>query len=215
MPDLCTPEELGNLQEAARYVNVVSPNGPELNRFFTELGEIGQGGMIGLVKGKVGLNETLGVVVRNGADGSRLYLGNQVLHLRAYHQNSVGIIDPTGGGNTYLGALAVGLTEAAELGEAFVDERLFAFCKHKDLRTPNYRRHLLAALHATIAASYAIEQVGTPSLVGPEEDCWNGQAYQQRFAEYIERERSHILEQIDAEDDIQVMLSGGAKHVYR
>ena len=210
VPDLCTPDELENLQEAAKYVNVVSPNGPELNQFFVNFGEVTWEGMMGLIRVKAGgPGKSLGVVVRNGADGSRLCIENRRMHLRAYHQNGVGVVDPTGGGNTYLGALAVGLARAVEPAEGFLDESLFAFCKHKAIRTPNYRRHLLAVLHATIAASCAIEQVGMPLLVGDEDDCWNGQKYKDRFAEYIERERSHILKQIDDEDAIFEMWSGG------
>ena len=137
VPDLCTPEELGNLQEAARYVNVVSPNGPELNQFFARSwGRFGQGGMIGTMdkrQGRTQRDAGCGCA-KVGRTAVGCTWGTKVLHLRAYHQNGVGVVDPTGGGNTYLGALAVGLTEAADLGEAFVDERLFAFCKHKDLR---------------------------------------------------------------------------------
>ena len=213
VPDLCTPEELQNLQEAAGYVNVVSPNGPELKQFFAGLGPTrSEEEMVQSIKRGDEHDETLSVVVRHGADGSRLYLGSKVLHLRAYHQDGVGVVDPTGGGNTYLGALATGLTSAVDPSKQFLDDKLFSFSKYKAWRSSEYRGLVLAALHATIAASYAIEQVGTPSLVGNEEDCWNGQLYQSRFAEYIERERQHILEQIDAEDDIPTRRTHAGSH---
>ena len=213
VPDLCTPQELENMQEAAGHVNVVSPNGSELKQFFAGLGSThSEEEMVQSIKGTDEHDETLSVVVRNGADGSRLYLGSKMLHLRAYHQDCVRVVDPTGGGNTYLGAMAIGMTNAVGPGEGFLEDNIFSFCKHKRWSTPEYRRHVLATLHATIAASYAIEQVGIPSLVGDKEDCWNGQLYQHRFAEYIERERAHILEQIDVEDDIQVRRTHAGSH---
>lgn len=213
VPDLCTPEELENLQEAAGYVNVVSPNGPELKQFFANFGATrSEKEMVQLIKGRDEHDETLSVVVRNGADGSRLYLGSQMLHLRAYHQDTVGVVDPTGGGNSYLGALAIGFTRAVDPGKEFLEDELFCLSKHKAWRSLDYRGLVLAALHATIAASYAIEQVGTPSLVGEEEDSWNGQLYQHRFNEYIERERPYILEQVDAEDDVSVRRTHAGSH---
>ena len=213
VPDLCTPEELENLQEAARYINVVSPNGPELKQFFANFGATrSEEEMVQWIKGRHEHDKTLSVVVRNGADGSRLYLGSQMLHLRAYHQDGVGVVDPTGGGNTYLGALAIGLTTAVNPGKEFLEDELFCHSKHKASRPSEYDGLVLAALHATIAASYAIEQVGTPSLIGDEEDCWNGQLYQHRFNEYIERERPYILEQVNAEDDVQVHRTHAERH---
>ena len=197
VPDLCAPEELENLRKAAGYVNVVSPNGPELKQFFANFGATrSEEEMVQLIKGRDEHDETLSVVVRNGADGSRLYLGSQMLHLRAYHQDGVRVVDPTGGGNTFLGALAIGLTTAVNPGKEFLEDEVFCHSKHKAWRPLGYHGLVLAALHATIAASYAIEQVGTPSLVRDEEDCWNGQLYQHRFRQYTERERPYILEQM-------------------
>ena len=203
VPDLCTPRELENLQQAARYVDVVSPNGEELAQFFSEA--VGKADRLSMIESMLatagGLYGPVSVVVRDGADGCRLYLEGKVLHLRAYHQNGVGVVDPTGGGNTYLGALATGLTRAVTPNESFLDDQLFSFGTKLSIKTPRLRRHILAAIHATVAASFAIEQVGTPSLAGHEEDCWNGTMYQDRFAEYLERERSHILQQLDKLED--------------
>ena len=202
VPDLCTPEELENLQEAARFVDVISPNRSELIQFFAELGSVTPEHMVDSMLAKAkDSTEKPGVVVRDGADGSRLYLGGKALHLRAYHQNGMKVVDPTGGGNTYLGALAIGLSGAGTPDESWLDEKIFSECKQKPIRTPRLRRYLLAVIHATMAASYAIEQVGMPSLVGDREDHWNGEVYQHRFAEYIAREKSHILKQIDEEAD--------------
>jgi sugar/nucleoside kinase (ribokinase family) len=200
VPDLCTPQELANLQEAVRYVDVVSPNGEELAQFFAEAtGKTDRDGMVTAVLEKAGQGDhQISVVVRDGADGSRLYLEDKTVHFRAFHQNGVGVVDPTGGGNTYLGALAMGLTRAVDPDERYVDDSLFARCVQKSIRSSNFRRQVLAVLHATIAASYAIEQVGTPVLTGDQPDCWNGVRYSDRFEEYLEREATHLVDQLDS-----------------
>jgi hypothetical protein len=191
---------LENLQEAAKHVEVVSPNGDELAQFFSEAsGKSDRMNMIESMLAKAGgLHGPVSVLVRDGADGSRLYLEGNTLHLRAYHQNAVGVVDPTGAGNTYLGALTMALTRIVDPGEDHLDEKLFAFSSRKSLRSSRYRRHILAVLHATIAASYAIEQVGIPCLVGDQADCWNGHVYGNRLSEYLERERGYVLDQLDS-----------------
>jgi sugar/nucleoside kinase (ribokinase family) len=200
VPDLCTPEELVNLQEAARYVDVVSPNGDELAKFFAEAtGKTERNAMVAAVLEKVSKGDhQASIIVRDGADGSRLCLEDKTVHFRAYYQNGVGVVDPTGGGNTYLGALAIGLTRAVDPSERHLDDSLFARCTQKSIRSSSFRRQILAVLHATIAASYAIEQVGTPVLTGDQPDCWNGRRYADRFEEYIERETPYLTGQLDS-----------------
>lgn len=70
--------------------------------------------------------------------------------LPAYHDNKSRVVDPTGGGNTFLGAMAVALARGQTVEEA--------------------------ALWGTVAASFAIEQVGMPQLDHNEknEETWNG-----------------------------------------
>jgi sugar/nucleoside kinase (ribokinase family) len=202
VPDLCTPEELSNLQEAVKHVQVVSPNGDELAQFFSEAsGNTSRLYMVEQILSKAeSENGAVSVVVRDGADGSRLYLEGRHIHFRAYHQHGVGVVDPTGGGNAYLGAISVGVVRAVEPGLKLLDDKFFAFSTIKTVRSPRWKTHVLATIHATIAASYAIEQVGTPSLSSEIADCWNGQAYGDRFEEYIDRERAYILEQMDGEE---------------
>ncbi|KAK2612872.1 hypothetical protein QQS21_001152 [Conoideocrella luteorostrata] len=75
----------------------------------------------------------------------------------AYHQDSSKVTDPTGGGNAFLGGLSVGLAR----GEKLMD----------------------AVAWGSVAASFAIEQVGMPTLgtdvYGTE--TWNGEQVQQRL----------------------------------
>ncbi|KAI0176068.1 Ribokinase-like protein [Hypoxylon sp. FL1284] len=82
----------------------------------------------------------------------------------AYHADADKVVDPTGGGNTFLGGLAVGLARGKSLEEA--------------------------AAWGSVAASFAIEQVGTPALGRHDDDgreTWNGVVVDERFEEFKTR----------------------------
>lgn len=81
----------------------------------------------------------------------------------AYHTDKEKVVDPTGGGNTFLGGLAVALARGKSLEEA--------------------------AAWGSIAASFAIEQVGPPTLEKDEEgnETWNGVPVAERLEEYKQR----------------------------
>ncbi|KEY64515.1 hypothetical protein S7711_09640 [Stachybotrys chartarum IBT 7711] len=81
----------------------------------------------------------------------------------SYHQDPEKVVDPTGGGNTFLGGLAVALARGHGIEEA--------------------------AVRASVAASFAIEQVGLPS-VGQDPDggeTWNGVRVEERLREFQAR----------------------------
>ncbi|EXJ81713.1 hypothetical protein A1O1_07778 [Capronia coronata CBS 617.96] len=192
IPDLCSPEELQRLREAATFVDVVSPNADEFAAFFTSMPEYADrraavGHLLGM--GDAQPLKTV-LVIREGAHGCTTYSGRTSLHLRAHHQSSERVVDPTGGGNTFLGALAIAMTGTACPAQDTLDM--------SDVAGSAFQQQglLLALLHATIAASYAIEQTGMPSLSNPDCDCWNGQAYLERFLEYLKREKAHIAGQL-------------------
>ncbi|EXJ69559.1 uncharacterized protein A1O5_07595 [Cladophialophora psammophila CBS 110553] len=201
IPDLCTPEELSRLREAAGYVDVVSPNADEFESFFSEMP--GYSSRELMVEHLLGLASRNGeqkpplrtaLVVREGAQGCTTYLGStKGLHLRAYHQSKERVEDPTGGGNTFLGALAIGMTGTTAPGEGILNNldvlKESVYCE---------KRLLLGLVHATIAAGYAIEQIGMPNVSTEDGDCWNGEAYPERFRKYIEREREHIIVQLSS-----------------
>jgi bifunctional ADP-heptose synthase (sugar kinase/adenylyltransferase) len=70
------------------------------------------------------------------------------------------VIDPTGGGNGFLGGLAVALARGRELEEA--------------------------AAWGSVAASFAIQQLGMP-ILGKDEmgrETWNGVLVEERLAQY-------------------------------
>ena len=86
----------------------------------------------------------------------------------AYHQDSRRVVDPTGGGNGFLGGFAVGLVR-------------------------NDGDIVEAARWGSVAASFCIEQVGVPALetivstATCTDELWNGESVADRLKEYRER----------------------------
>ena len=78
-------------------------------------------------------------------------------------ENKSKVVDPTGGGNTFMGALAVALARGKSIEEA--------------------------AVWGSVGASFAIEQVGLPVLGQDEEgnETWNGDRVEDRVREFMER----------------------------
>ncbi|KAI1613130.1 Ribokinase-like protein [Exophiala viscosa] len=197
VPELCTPEEFDKLQEAARIVDIVSPNADEFASFFAA--DSGRSPRQAMVEKFLALRDTtpldVALVVREGAQGCTMYQRAQSLHLHAFHQSAERVIDPTGGGNTFLGALAIAMTGTASPSENTVTRVLSSSSRPVDDRL------LLAVLHATVAASYAIEQTGLPLLAGTSaDDAWNGEPYQKRFMSFLEKEKAHIIGQLPGTD---------------
>ncbi|KAK3398514.1 Ribokinase-like protein [Sordaria brevicollis] len=77
--------------------------------------------------------------------------------LPAYHTDAEMVVDPTGGGNTFLGGLAVALARGKTIEEA--------------------------CAWGSVAASFAIEQVGVPEIGNDEEgrETWNGERVEDRL----------------------------------
>lgn len=181
VPDMCTPEELEQCYEALKHVDVVSPNHQELCRFFGKSGNLG--GDVdhravvdccnAWLKAGIGAEGAGGAVVRCGKDGCYVATRGKFRWLPAYHTTSEKVVDPTGGGNTFLGGLAVGLVriKAATLFERLVE----------------------AAIWASVAASLAIEQVGIPKLASSSKgETWNGVRVGDRLLEYRNRLSTYV-----------------------
>lgn len=177
VPDLCIAEELPNCLKALKLVDCVSPNHAELGGFFgretngkdhvnyrliEELCDhwLGKG---------IGADGNGGVVVRAGKNGCLVARSGSRKWLPAYHQLAENVVDPTGGGNGFLGGLAVGLVRGR--GASGLD---------------NIEE---AAVWGAISASFAIEQVGMPTLShSPQgEETWNGVRVEDRLLEFKER----------------------------
>ncbi|CBX99249.1 similar to PfkB family carbohydrate kinase (Mak32) [Plenodomus lingam JN3] len=163
VPDLCIPEEAENCLIALKLVHVVSPNHGELGGFFgndTNGKDAVDFRLVETlcsqwVESGIGPDSNGASVVRCGKDGCLVARRGVQKWLPAYHQSAEKVIDPTGGGNAFLGGLAVGLVR----GDA----------------EPAIENLEEAAIWGSVAASFAIEQVGMPVLsYTPEGETWNG-----------------------------------------
>jgi len=181
VPDLCTTEESENCLKALKYVDVVSPNNSELGGFFGKKtdGEhqLNFRTIEGLcdqwLESGIGPDGNGGVVVRCGKDGCLVARKGMHKWLPAYHQSADKVIDPTGGGNGFLGGLAVGLLRG---GSSKVLDNLEE-----------------AAIWGSISASFAIEQVGMPVLSqSGNQETWNGVSVENRLSDFKQRLASYI-----------------------
>jgi len=180
VPDLCTEEEYENCLEALKVVDVVSPNHGELGGFFGK--ETNEDGHVDyhLIEGLCGQWMASGigkdgkgcVVVRCGKDGCLVAREGSSKWMPAYHQSAENVVDPTGGGNGFLGGLAVGLVRSQSAGMKQLEE---------------------AASWGSVSASFAIEQVGMP-VSGHDgvRETWNGVVVEERLAEFKQRLDTYI-----------------------
>ena len=174
VPDLCVPAELNNTYNALQYVDVISPNHEELGALFHFTHSSGvdrkavESQVNKLLACGIGPTNDGSVVVRAGKEGCFVANLEKRKWLPAYYQDSSRVVDPTGGGNGFLGGFAVGLVRS---GGDVVE----------------------AARWGCVAASFCIEQVGVPSLqtVVSTSTCtdelWNDESVIDRLEEYRRR----------------------------
>lgn len=169
----CLPDTLQAHLEAAKLVDVFSPNHEELAGFF----EDGTSNTIENQaierQAKVFLDAGIGpsgegcMLVRCAEKGCLITIrGNESVWLPPFYESdSSNICDPTGAGNGFLGAFAIGWHETGSYVEA--------------------------AKYGQVAASFMVEQIGTPWCSGSgEEELWNGSSVRKRLEVY--RERVHV-----------------------
>ena len=169
VPDLCTPAHREGMLRAAGLMEVVSPNAEELAAFWADEE---------LPEGEWERAETLAervkeagagtVVVRAGKLGCLVVGREGAVRLPAYYEevgegNHRKVVDPTGGGNAFVGGLGVGMARGVGMVEA--------------------------AAMGTVAASFAIEQIGIPMLThgADGKELWNGERVSNRLEEYRQR----------------------------
>lgn len=173
VPDLCIPSELENTFAALPYVDVISPNHEELGQLLWGIKTSGVDKRIVEEQAKQILFHGIGpagnglIVVRASKEGAYVASPFGTSWFPAYHTDPAKVVDPTGGGNGFLGGFAVGLIRCE-----------FAI--------------LEAAQWGSVAASFCIEQVGMPVLTpstSPEADNekWNGKDVYKRLEEYNAR----------------------------
>ncbi|EPQ66807.1 Bgt-5474 [Blumeria graminis f. sp. tritici] len=174
VPDSCIPSELLNLTNCLPYVNICSPNHTELLSLISGPSQVDPNEIsFDPTAIEAACDQLLAAmplqnyafVVRSGANG---YPPAQRTR----------VIDPTGAGNSFLGALAVGLARGLDLEEAIC--------------------------WGCVASSFVVEQVGVPTLSSPDssgnkmnitiqdggvEELWNGESVQERLNTYLSRVR--------------------------
>lgn len=189
VPTSCKPQELSNVYDALKYVDVVSPNLIELQALFgnhsdsntVSTEEIARMSNALLTSG-FGNNKPRAVVVRLGAKGCYVAQTFRHISMPAYHGNprkmngdkmktrENNVIDPTGAGNAFLGGFCAGLFDSSKISGLTDFEA--------------------AAAYGSVAASFVVEQAGMPKRNYDErtkEELWNGEGTYDRLVEYVER----------------------------
>lgn len=179
MPSSCIPANLNAFFKAVREVDVFSPNHVELGGIFGQplqsqfdASQVERLALPFMTSG-IGASRQGSVVVRAGEHGSFIASAMQPsTWLPAYYTQvdsgneangpSLKVIDPTGAGNAFLGAFAIGLLNTSSVFEA--------------------------ACYGTIGSSFALEQVGLPEIsVSGDEELWNGESAMSRLNQYKQR----------------------------
>jgi sugar/nucleoside kinase (ribokinase family) len=199
MPDLCTPEHIDSFKQAVQQVDIVSPNSEELAGFFAGQRKSLEDMASDVVEWGIGPSTSGSLVVREGKDGCSAFSKRHRIHLTAYHtpvvESQSKVVDPTGGGNAFLGALAMALSDGVC---PHMDDANQLLELDKD-PTPEALSDLtLPLVHATIAASFVIEQPGMPTyqVQGDGKETWNGECFGSRFGAYLNREAANLRSQV-------------------
>lgn len=163
----CRRDKLQEHLDAVKLVDVFSPNHEELAGLFDEATSATFDKHVVEAQARAFLESGIGpsgegcMLVRCAGDGCVVLsrASGQVWLPPFYSPRASAIVDPTGAGNTFLGAFAIGWQE-----------------------TQNY---VIAATYGQVAASFAIEQWGLPvrSRAGSEEE-WNGCVVRHRLETY-------------------------------
>ncbi|PWY77453.1 PfkB family carbohydrate kinase [Aspergillus heteromorphus CBS 117.55] len=200
VPDLCTPEEQEQFLAANQVVDVVSPNELELGMMFGHTGwseetDYGMDIVKKILDSGIGPDGNGHLVIRAGKDGSYSYSRAQRVWLPAYHQPSASesspVVDPTGAGNSFLGALTQGMV-GADRGPARIIDSVLAESTtwQKAVKAGSKHDHILAALiFATVAASFVVEQIGVPHISTSSDgrELWNETEFTERVRLYTQR----------------------------
>ena len=242
IPDLCVEDQLAKVKSAVASGNcsIVSPNAEELAGLFGCRQAFSQAmqavkvyDLMGWPKDpkilldRVGPEEAANaafgnlpvVIVREGAQGSTAYFyKSATIHVPAFHSDDMPqyVVDPTGAGNTYLGAVAMCLTGAL-VGQPTHDlilRRLRDVIPgFQGLRDKAYNSHehrtvrdhvdmvVVAMIYATVAAGCAVEQHGMPVLEQTKifteiHEKWNGRSFLDRVKDYLDRLGPKIIKNL-------------------
>lgn len=202
VPDSCVPEELQNFNEAIRYVDVVSPNELELRNLLghanSERSKGGDQALVDIImESGIGPEGRGILVVRAGREGCYAYYQGQILALPAYLAT---VVDPTGAGNAFLGALAQALISAGRMPMTAIKSSLMKSDSWIDMSGAwaEHAEWAAALICAIVAASFVVEQAGVPqvSISKDGEELWNGMNYTERVQLYA-KQLIEVLETLE------------------
>lgn len=171
-PFSCLAVNLQSCLDAVRMVDVFSPNHLELAALFGQSRPVVadkdkiESQALRFLDSGVGLDGKGTVIVRAGEHGCVIMArAMSPIWLPPFYQSTPGdkpdakVVDPTGAGNTFLGALAAGYLQTGSIVEA--------------------------GCYGSVGASFALEQVGMPEWSSDgEEELWNGANVLARLCEY-------------------------------
>ncbi|KAJ7276206.1 Ribokinase-like protein [Mycena haematopus] len=171
IPDRCVPDELGALIEVLPQINILSPNAEEalglLSLPLPPSKKLIEEAAHKFLELGVGTDGKGCVIIRSGSMGACVALKDRPMRWVPAFWSSKDehkIVDVTGAGNSFLGGLAAGLL--LEDGDAYQ-----------------------ASFHASVAASFVIEQYGLPTIsVVNGSTLWNGDSPQRRLDELQKRQ---------------------------
>jgi sugar/nucleoside kinase (ribokinase family) len=174
-PLSCKPENLQDCLAVAALVDVFSPNHLELAALFedtlgtpdrTEIERLA----LKFLANRVGPEGKGAVIIRAGENGCFVRSGNLIskwlppFHIaEAGEEQATKVVDPTGAGNAFLGGYSIGYLQTG--GDI-----------------------IQAACYGSVAASFALEQVGMPEKRNEGDgELWNGASVLGRLHEYRAR----------------------------
>jgi sugar/nucleoside kinase (ribokinase family) len=162
-PAACKPANKHAILGACGHVDVFSPNHLEFTALFEDADTSGfdEAAMERRAVDFAKATRSGIVVVRCGEHGSlTISPDKEPLWLPPYYpRGAKEVVDPTGAGNAFLGGFTAG------------------WMKNKDARD--------AAIYGSVASSFAIEQIGLPTLgVEGQDEVWNGVRVEDRLDEY-------------------------------
>lgn len=193
LPCSCTPSEILKFYEALKVVDVISPNFADVMALFdvkpraTTFDQLialrdGCNRLLALGFG----NKPSAVVVRNGEQGCYIATLQRHTAMPAYYKlpnllspeerivRAQKVVDTAGAGDSFLGGFCIGiLNDPHPLGLTEFE---------------------VGAIYGSVAASFAIEQVGLPRMdyhwlpsQTTKKECWNGEAVRKRLTEFERR----------------------------
>lgn len=202
LPWKCTPENMEAHNQACKLVSVFSPNHLELLGLYGVAKPNSTGSPIrqspnqpaepqqtviekcaAELYGNNSGNGWEGLLVVRAAEMGCFAKGASGLSrsFRPYHIDQKAVVDATGAGNAFLGALAVSLVAANDSGRITTQADLMAAAPVRGDAAPISD----AIVRASVVASFTIEQIGLPRRTMTEgmdgEEQWNGDTFRVRY----------------------------------